>query len=413
MTVRVLGYTMARDEWPLLGLSVTHALKIGVEHVVIVDHASSDSTSAALRSISDTWPDRLTILRLDDAAYFQEATTAVVMEVVSAATYDWVYVFDADEFLLTAPGTSLATELSRIPDGVETVRYQVHQWMTPEDMDETSPAHYGRIVQRTLPNVFIEESPLLLADDIEAGDINFFDVPFPSKIIVRGPLSSAISAGAHALVSGATSAEFTADPDQLRAGHLPLLSRERLLRKGQHGQALIDAGFPQQHGWQNQLIGRLELAGTLETFWQAHSDAVSPLPTRAATPATVVDLSLSEALEAVATEVPLSLDLPLSQSLLPANQQTGIPLHHAIRIQHRLIGLRQQLTDERNQLADQVIQATDERNQLATQLAEVSRGLSSHLQHEVDAVRRSRSYRLGNFLLTPLIAAKRALRKAG
>lgn len=299
MSSRVVGYVMARDEWPLLGLSITHALASGLDHVVVVDHASTDATQAGLMQLKEAWPDRLTVIRLDADAYLQEATTAVIMAAVRAELYDWVYVFDADEFLLTSNGKDIVTLLNDIPSNVDAVRYEVHQWVATADMDDQDISSYVRITQRAVPCIFIKHPRELLADDIEDGRVNYFDVPFPSKLIVRGSVAHKLSAGAHSLWSADRNfTEQKIDPEQLRVGHLPLLSRRRLTQKCNQGKALIDAGFPRWHGWQNQALREIALADGLDDFWLRHSIPTTGTSTTVRLSAnTVADEALSKVLE--------------------------------------------------------------------------------------------------------------------
>ena len=100
---RILGYVMARNEWPLLGLSVMHALNSGIDRVAVIDHCSDDATREGLRALKSFYSEKIFVYRLDDPRYLQEATTALVMALVDADSYDWVYVFDADEFVLSPP----------------------------------------------------------------------------------------------------------------------------------------------------------------------------------------------------------------------------------------------------------------------------------------------------------------------
>ena len=407
--MRVLGYVMAKNEWPLLGLSITHALRAGLDHIVVVDHASSDLTSVGLQSLVARWPDQLTVFRLEDDAYFQEATTSMVMAAVGASRFDWVYVFDADEFVLASPETSLHHELQRLPAGVDVVRYEIQQWLTPENMDDTNPTDFGRAVKRTVPNIFTNPNGLLNAEDIEAGLTNFFDYPFPSKVIVRGGLTSNLSAGAHSVNSRSRVIEVSIEPTRLRVGHLPLLSWARLLRKSEHGQSLVDAGFGQEHGWQNQLIRRLELNGSLLEFWTAHSDSKSNSGSPVGRPTTVVDLALAEALAGPISEFSSVLDTPKAPRNSSLTRETTVALGEAVRVQHDQIKRHQFATAERDHLATQLTHTTTERDHLATQLSEVTDAVD-HLRREVEALRRSRAYRLGRMVLRPVALTTKAFR---
>lgn len=241
MIGRILGYVMARDEWPLLGLAITHALTNVVDDVVVVDHNSGDCTASGLAQLSDAWPGRITVFRLQHGAYLQEATAGVILAAAGASEYEWIYVFDADEFLLSKNNQGLRAILADVPDAVDAVRYEVHQWVAPHNMNDRDIEAYSFITQRAIPCIFTNPPAEMLFADIQLGHLNFFDLPFPSKVIIRARDAYALSAGAHSVRSSFPISELVLPTDCLRAGHLPVLSRERLLLKCRQGQSLREA----------------------------------------------------------------------------------------------------------------------------------------------------------------------------
>ena len=294
---RILGVVMARDEWPMVALAITHALSGHVEHVAVLDHASTDASRTGLERLQQEWPGRITVFWLDDPGFLQEAATNLIVRLGRAWEYDWVYVFDADEFVLTPAGLALPAVLADVAVDVDVVRYEVHNWVAPTSFDESQLRAYREIRQRAVPNVFVDVPGELLADEIEHGSMNFFDVPFASKVIVRGRATAWIGAGAHGVRLARDVHETVLMPSRLRAGHLPLVSRARLHRKARQGQALIDAGFSPRHGWQSRMFRNLELSGRLDGFWAAHSIAEPLGEVPGATPTTERDDALAEALE--------------------------------------------------------------------------------------------------------------------
>jgi hypothetical protein len=265
------GVVMARDEWPLLELSITHALLHNVDRVWVIDHGSVDGTAEGLRRLGMVWGTRLTSIRLDGIPFFQEAITSVLLEVVNPCPEDWVYVFDADEFAITPSAASLRDILTELKPEHECVRYQVDNWVAPELFDDTDFEQYEGLQYRALPNLFLELGSELTSDEIQHGTISFFDVPFPTKVIFRGGMSGWLAAGSHAIKSFLPVHEVSVSPDQFRVAHFPLLSRERLRLKVRQGRDLIAQGFPRVHGWQSQMLARMDSNGRLDDFWIRHS----------------------------------------------------------------------------------------------------------------------------------------------
>ena len=400
---RILGYVMARNEWPLLGLSVMHALNSGVDRIVIIDHCSNDATREGLRVLQSFCSDKIVVYRVNDPQYLQEATTALVMALVDADSFDWVYVFDADEFVLLPLEMKLGELLSRVPPNVEAVRYELDQWVTPTDFDDLDITEYSRIRYRAVANNDTKMVGEALADEIEQGRLNFFDLPFPSKVIVRGKWAHALTAGAHLMRKETEIVEMTMDASALRVGHLPLLSQRRLALKSEQGAALIRAGFAPGHGWQSQMIYRLQIAETLDDFWRNHS-VTDDLPHQSNTsfPETIVDDSLAQAINiaitqlgdlgALASENSHSSD---SSGLSPDELWSG-----AISSINRLIKTLDGLAVERDGLAVErdALAAEIERLQVRYKEAE---SVADVRRQEITKLTSSKAFRLGMLITWP------------
>jgi len=295
---RILGLVMARDEWPLLAISISHALLHHVDRVVVVDHGSEDGTQAGLVRLCEYWRDRLVVVRLERSDFFQEATTSVVADLCNAESCDWFYLFDADEFLITNGQVSLRSILSGVDPGVAIIRYEVHQWVAPHDMNSACLSDYRRILDRAQPNVFEKPSSDFLSNEIENGYLNFFDIPFPSKVIVRGWYAGQVTAGAHGVREPVTGTAINILPDVLRLAHLPLLDRRRLELKCSQGESLVNQGFPSGHGWQSQMLYRMQVKDCLDLFWSRHSMSCESSLQSLALPTCFPGCGLVDAIEA-------------------------------------------------------------------------------------------------------------------
>jgi hypothetical protein len=406
---RILGYVIARNEWPLLGVSVTHAINSGIDRIVIIDHCSNDATRDGLQALQRFWPDKIVVYRVDDSRYLQEATFILVMALVDADSFDWVYVFDADEFVLLPPALKLGELLSRVAPDVDAVRYEVHQWVAPTDFDDLDVTEYSRIRYRAIANNFTKLVGEDLADEIENGSINFFDLPFPSKVLVRGKWAHALVAGGHQIRGETGIVEMTMDASSLRVGHVPLLSRRRLTLKCEQGAALIRAGFGPTHGWQSQMIYRLHIAGTLEDFWRNHS-VIDDLPHQLnnSVPVTEVDESLAQAINIVITQLGElgAGESENSHNFVRSEPSPGELWSGAISSINRQIKIRDALAVERDVLVvqrDVLVVQRDvlavERDAQITVLAPES-AVDEYRQENIKLTS-SKAFRMGMFITWP------------
>ncbi len=292
----IQGFIQARDEWPLLGWSVAHALEAHVDRVNVLLHASNDGSRAGLDRMAACWPGRLVVWEYPDGAYRQEASMNALLALAGPAPDDWVYVFDADEFMLGTPGAGLREAVASLPPQASVLRYTVQNWLAPYDLDDLEVADILRVCHRSVPSDFRLLPPDLAGDEVGAGYANFLDMPFADKVVFRWKDNVWVHAGAHA-VSGAGE-EVAVKPDSLRAAHLPFPGRRRLLLKAEQGRNLREGGFPPWHGWQSQLLALLEEDddGGLDRFWATHSIGIEAA---GLTPVVVKDDALSSALSSI------------------------------------------------------------------------------------------------------------------
>jgi hypothetical protein len=268
---KVFGLIQAKNEWPLLALSISHALMHHVDKVYVLNHASADRSSEGLQHLQELWKDRIHIFNWYDEQYWQEVFTNALIMISQTSSPDWLYVFDADEFLITKEFSSLKSILSDVDQEYSAIRYEVQNWISTEEFDEADLNHYRMLQYRSVANSFIQMHPTVYADEILNGNLNLFDVPFPPKIIFRNDGALWLAAGAHSIRKPLRSHTLVVSSDELRVAHFPLLSRRKLGQKVRHGQRLIQDGFPSTHGWQSQMIYKFSQMNELDEFWRSHT----------------------------------------------------------------------------------------------------------------------------------------------
>lgn len=320
---RVIGLLAVRDEWPLAAVVLVHALMHHVDAVVVLDHASSDATPAGLALLkASALGERIQLLRLDSADYRQEAFMNALVEVSQAWEPDWIYPFDADEFLL-APG-GLKALLASLPDQVLAVHYQLENWISTPDFDDSDLDDYLNLQIRSLPD--LPMPPVMepaMVQAIAEGQTNYFRQPFGSKVIFRNTTTAWLEAGSHALRPFLRSQSLLAHRKHLRGAHLPLLSRARLHRKAAIGRRHQQEGAPSSFGWQNQMLAGLEQQGRLDEFWSRHAlDPESDTSITSDGLRTCRDPVLAEALGPTISLLK-SLGLPLEPQPDRISQPTG------------------------------------------------------------------------------------------
>lgn len=295
---KITGVVVSRDDWGLLAVSITHALMNHVDEVLVLDHRSTDETSNGLRYLQALWPGRIRTWRSNLDFFEQEAATNALAHLALSSRPDWIYVFDSDEFLLTAPDVSLKSILAGFRADQVGLRYSVSNFVSPRSFDEHLLNSYRSLRARSVPSRSYDDSQAY--DSLYRGTATFFDFPFVAKLIFRARELSRVTVGAHRVMYFGGQGVEQRD-DRIRCAHLTLPSRAKLSRKAQQGESYVRMGMPKNFGWQAQLVYRLQQEGRLDWFWERHSVPDPLVPGSGLqgehTPPCTIDESLILALE--------------------------------------------------------------------------------------------------------------------
>ena len=364
---RVVGVMLVHDEWPLVAYSAAHALVHHVDELWIIDHHSTDPLLDGVEVLAQCFGDRLHVMRLGDVAYRQAAIIAWALERIRPDASDWIYVLDADEFLLTDPSSSLRDVLNNLSENITTVRYGVDNFVAPRDLVLTCAADLSRVVARSRATVSEEVPGAELAHQVHDGHLSFFDVPFKSKVIARG-VQTWFLAGAHGVAGQRVSDELAIEPGTVRAGHLVLLSRERLDRRAKAGRRLVEAGFGADHGWQSQLLWTLEQSGQLDEFWIRHSVGEGG-------PAYDHDPALAKSMEVVVDRLaPYEAALRLAgtrESHESADASADDVFRSYSQLLHRVQRSLEARSERMHEMVDELTALRGEKNELSRQRSEL------------------------------------------
>ena len=73
---KVVGLIQARNEWPLLAISISHALLNHVDVVYLLKHNCTDGSDEGINRLQSLWKGRLRVLEFNDDQFLQEASIA-------------------------------------------------------------------------------------------------------------------------------------------------------------------------------------------------------------------------------------------------------------------------------------------------------------------------------------------------
>jgi len=143
--MKIHGIVIARNEWPLLGLSISHALFYHVDKVFVVDHASTDDTRNGLAELQKIWPDRIEVFRYENPVFDQETLNNTFLHISNQENPDWNFIFDADEFLVSPTNKNLKDLLSGIGEKWNAIAIQLENYIVPLGFADTKIDDYKLI----------------------------------------------------------------------------------------------------------------------------------------------------------------------------------------------------------------------------------------------------------------------------
>jgi hypothetical protein len=412
---KILGYVVTRDAWPMVGLAVLNALRNGVSHVVIVDHRSNNKTHQYLRDLQHSRPDEISLIRTNTTHFLQSATYVSVLKHFPIDDYDWVYTFDSDEFIYVNDDRKLSDSLNDVSQDVNAIRYEVINFVVPNNFDSTNAADFLRIDQRAVLSRGITYDPDLAFRSLVEGKVNFFDWPFPSKVITRTGVSSGLQKGGHSAV-GANAVQSSSE---LYAMHVPFSSKTNLERRSSEGREMKTRRYAPGESWQQRALHEIEQNGDLNDFWLSHTilDDQIEISLGRKRPQTKSDRTFARAMKPVVEE--LILQIPRTEidpeSEEPISSSSSIDTVIEIVDEFEWFvspHIHQQLATDHQQLATDHQQLATDHQQLATNL-DLALDAQRHLATEVRSLRRSRAFRIGRILLSPITGGQKLLSRRG
>lgn len=107
---------MARNNGDIIQSSMEHLLAL-FDHVIVIDHRSTDGTKQYLQALAETYPEQVVLYHfLDEGFYQSELMTWTVRNLEQCRSADWLFILDTDEFLPFPDKSAFRDALSQFAD---------------------------------------------------------------------------------------------------------------------------------------------------------------------------------------------------------------------------------------------------------------------------------------------------------
>ena len=199
--MKIHGLVIARNEWPLLGLSISHALFYHADKVFVIDHSSTDDTKNGLVELQNVWPNRIEVFRYEDTMFDQEALTNILLEISNRENPDWNFIFDADEFLVSPTGKNIKDHLSSLDDKWNAIAMQLENYIVPLGFIDTRLDDYPLVNHYvTSVNHVVDRDEF--HEQVKRNEKLLHEFRVPSKILIINNSKDFVDAGQHQLKYG-------------------------------------------------------------------------------------------------------------------------------------------------------------------------------------------------------------------
>jgi glycosyltransferase involved in cell wall biosynthesis len=148
----IYALLIVKNEWPILGLSISHALLNYAEKVIVIDTGSTDATLAGLESLEQIWPGRIIVYKHSPSKFDQASLLNILLVIAEELGSTWNVILDADEFLYTSDYSIFKQALATT--GADYLGYSipVKNFAVSENFHEYELASYlsiqAKLVQR-------------------------------------------------------------------------------------------------------------------------------------------------------------------------------------------------------------------------------------------------------------------------
>jgi glycosyltransferase involved in cell wall biosynthesis len=240
--MKITGFMTIKNEWPLVAVSISHALINHVDRMYVVDNGSTDGTWEGLKILQEIFPDRLVVIYYESEYYDQKAISHALGHLGSdqGKQPHWALSLDADEFLIKNFPETLKEYIERASSEWHSIVLDVVNYIPPQGFQDDDLDLYPMIeykVRSYSQSISAEE----FKAQAEAGKLYWQQYKTGGKVTYKMELHKRLGHGSHQIDYGDAIRYQTHDSgtasllqtDLLYVAHLPYTSLKRLSNRTQ------------------------------------------------------------------------------------------------------------------------------------------------------------------------------------
>ena len=221
-----------KNEWPMLALSISHALANHCDEVIVIDNGSADYFFEGVRELKKLFPERLYIFEYL-GTYNQAAIVGAGIRIARELGADFVISLDADEFLVIKSMISLKEWMSQkiLSEEHTSIRIGMDNFVVPSKFNEYNLLDYSTINIRVKPTQNQISAPRSeLIQKIISGEVGILDNHFWNfKVILKMSDTAFLTAGNHQTTKPGPI--YYASREEIVWAHIPFRRASKVIRR--------------------------------------------------------------------------------------------------------------------------------------------------------------------------------------
>jgi hypothetical protein len=200
--VRINAVYVVKNEWPLLAVTISHALTHYADKVLVIDTGSQDGTFQGIKVLQSLWVGRIELFRCNQEIFDQTPLTNLLIEMSREDQADWTMVLDADEFFVHEDYPEFFSKLSDTDEIWSSYAIKVVNFIVDENHDDFNIKSFHEIAYRVAGVGLRQMSDEDFVSKVLSGEIPLQYKNTPDKIFVRNSNAIFVSQGTHQVVFG-------------------------------------------------------------------------------------------------------------------------------------------------------------------------------------------------------------------
>ena len=201
-STKINAVFVVKDEWPLLALSVSHALLNYAQKAIIIDTGSQDGTFSGIKKLQQIFPQRIDFYSCPQNIFDQAPLANIGLYLSEIDGSDWTVFLDADEWLWCRDFSELRTQLGNTQSNFIGYAIPVINYAPFDGFNDLNLKDFLNVKSRVESVGAYHLSDQVFMDAVLQGKTLLQERKTPDKVLLKSGSEAFITQGNHQLAFG-------------------------------------------------------------------------------------------------------------------------------------------------------------------------------------------------------------------